>query len=304
MDAILKAIRDTLVADVTLTALVPAADITASYNAEVANYPCVVLGVLGGGSLTEIAGVTSATIVIDLYSAVDKQEVWTIYDRIKTLLHDQARAVTNGSVLVHAIYESRVDDNQFVLSTETWRLTARYEVIFSTTSVIAIAIEDGKIYAHASAVAVDAAKEIASFHGMLSLDMAFLSRENNEQERFAKTAYYHTGIAYIDIENVTFNPASLNLLWGVTYGASETLNDGSTAATKYTITQATTPSFLQFLFHGTQTSDGKKIEVEALKAVVESLRIPFSKSRLSEHRCRWHCFGDSSDDVVSLAIEN
>ena len=304
MDALLKAILDTLQADATLIALVPAADITGSYNAESANYPCVVVGVEAGGSLTEATGITRVTAVFDVYADTTKLAAWAIYDRIKALVHDECRALTDTSVLVHIFHEKFVEDSQYDLANDVWRLTARYDVLYSTTSVVAFSIEDGTIYAHASAVSADAAKKVADFSGILALDIAFLSTARTEQERFTKTLWFQKGAAFVEVERVVFKPASFNLLWGVTYNASDTLNDGETAATSYKITQSTTPSFLQFLFQGTLTSTGKKIEIEALNAVVEALQIPFSKAALSEHRCRWQCLGDTSSNVLKVAVEN
>ncbi len=53
-----------------------------------------------------------------------------------------------------------------------------------------------------------------------------------------------------------------------------------------------------------KTDDGKKLEVEAGRAVCQSLSIPFSKTDLSVFDCEWILLGDSSDNVVKVAVEN
>jgi len=303
MDALIKAVRTVLTSDPTLTDLVPADDITSSYNAESANYPCVVLSITSGGSFTEIPGVTRATLVVDIYVSTDKLDAWEIYDRIKALLHNQGRSISDASTLVHIIYETRVDDSRYDATSDVWQITVRFEIIFSTTSVLAMAIEDGGIYAHDTDVQAEDGGKVGDFNGILSLDVAFLRREKTESKRFTKSLYFHRGIAFIDIESVAFRPETLELLFSVTYDGSDYLRDDTTEATSYTITQDTTPSFLQFLFQGVKTVDGKKIEILALNAAVESLQIPFSTSELSRHRCRWTCLGDASGNVVKVSLE-
>ena len=125
MDTLIKAIRTRLTSDATLTAMVSAEDITSSYNAEYADYPCVVLGIEEGGSSFEISGVTRATFAIDVYSKTNKQRLWAIYDQIKALLHNQERSITDASCVIHLIYETTADDSDYDLARDVWHLTAQ-----------------------------------------------------------------------------------------------------------------------------------------------------------------------------------
>jgi len=304
MDILLKAIRTRLISDVTLTNMVEADDVTSSYNAEYTNYPCISLGIEAGGSFSEISGVTRATMVMDVYSRTNKQELWTIYDRIKILLHNQERDITNVSRVVHLIHEVKVDDNQYDLARNVWHLSAQYEILYSITGLNITTGANGAVYADEASVSAISAKEIAQFRGQVSLDISFESEVRSGRDRFGKTLYYHTGIAKLTFEEMMFKPSSLNLLWDINTNSSGTLNDGSSLATTYQVSQNSHPSYLQVLFQMTKTDDGKRLEIEADRAVCQSLNIPFSKSDLSVFNCEWVLLGDSSGSVVKVAVEN
>ncbi len=101
-----------------------------------------------------------------------------------------------------------------------------------------------------------------------------------------------------------FKASVVDLLWSITANTSGTLNDGVSSATTYQVSQSSCPSYLQVLFQMIKTDDGKKLEIEADKAVCQSLSIPFSKTDLSVFDCEWILLGDSSDNVVKVAVEN
>jgi len=304
MDLLLKAIRTRLTGDATLTATVAADDITASFIAEDANYPCVVLGIKAGASQIEISGVTKAMLVIDVYSNVTKQQLWTIYDRIKFLLHNQGRAITDASRVIHAIYEVDVSDSQYDSRHDVWSLSAQYTIAYSTTGLSLTTGAIGAIYADPSAVSATPEKEVAKFRGAVSLDIEFESEIRRAQERFGKSVYYHSGTGKLIIEEVIFKASVLNLLWNISANASGTLSDGSTPATVYQLSQGSHPSYLQVLFQMTKTDDGKRLEIEAGKAICHSLKIPFSKKDFSVFNCEWILLGDDNENVVRVAIEN
>jgi|GEM_PF-3595155 len=304
MDLLLKAIKTRLTNDATLTATVPADDITSSFNAELANYPCIVLGIESGGAFSEISGVTRATITIDVYSDANKQQLWTIYDRVKALLHNQERSITDASRVIHVIYEAKVDDNQYDLSRDVWRLAARYEVLYSTTGLNITTGASGAVYGDDASVSATPSKEIAKFRGQVSLDVSFESEVRSERDRFGKTVYHHTGIAKITFEEMMFKASVLELLWNISTNQNGTLNDATTSATTYQVSQSSYPSYLQVLFQMTKTDDGKKLEIEAGRAVCQSLNIPFSKTDFSIFDCVWILLGDSSGNVVRVAVEN
>lgn len=304
MDLLLKAIKTRLTGDTALIDIVPADDITSSFNAELANYPCIVLGIESGGAFSEISGVARATVAIDVYSDTNKQQLWTIYDRVRVLLHNQERSVTDASRAIHVIYEAKVSDSQYDLSRDVWHLTALYEVLYSTTGLSVTTGASGAVYADDASVSATPAKEIAKFRGQVSLDISFESEVRNERERFGKTVYYHTGIAKITFEEMMFKASVLELLWSILTNQNGTLNDAITSATTYQVSQSSYPSYLQVLFQMTKTNDGKKLEIEAGRAVCQSLRIPFSRTDFSIFDCVWLLLGDSSGNVVKVAVEN
>ena len=304
MDMLIKAVRAKLIGDTTLATIVDADDITSTFNAEDANYPCIVLGIEAGGSIFEISGVTRATLTIDVYSNINKKHLWTIYNCVKALLHNQERSITDTSSVIHVIYEAKVSDNRFDRIRDVWRLTAQYEVLYSTIGLGITTGVDGVVYADADSVNAVPSKEIAKFRGQVSLDISFESEVRSERERFGKTVYYHTGIARLSFEEMMFSASVLSLLWSITTTSSGTLNDGVTLATTYRISQDSYPSYLQVLFQMTKTDDGRKLEIEAGRAVCESLSIPFSRTDFSIFNCMWTLLGDASGNVVKIAVEN
>lgn len=304
MDSLLKAIRTRLTGDVTLTSIVLVDDITSSFNAELATYPIVVFGIDSGGSLSEISGVTRARVVVDVYSDVNKEQLWTIYDRVKALLHNQERSVTDGSCVIHVIYEAKVNDDGYDLARDVWHLTAQYEVLYSTTGLSITTGAIGAVYADDASVSATPSKEIARFRGQVSLDISFESQVRGERERFGKSVHYHAGIAKLTFEEMMFKASVLDLLWSIATNSSGTLNDGLTSATTYQLSQSSYPLYLAVLFQMTKTDDGKKLEIEASRAICESLSIPFSKTDLCIFDCVWTLLGDSSGNVVVVSVEN
>lgn len=304
MDSLLKAIRTRLASDATLTTTVPANDITSSFNAEYANYPCIILGIEGGGSFLEISGVTKVTAIIDVYSDTNKQQLWTIYNQIKALLHNQERNITDASCVVHLIYETKVDDSRYDQARDVWHLTAKYEVIHSITGLSITTGANGAVYADSTSVSANPSKEIARFRGQVSLDISFESAVCGGRDRFGKTVHYHNGLAKLVFEEMMFNASIVDLMWSISTNSSGALNDGTTPATTYQVSQSSYPSYLQVLFQMTKTDDGKKLEIAAGKATCQSLNIPFSKTDLSVFDCEWILLGDDLDNVVRVAVEN
>jgi len=303
MDSLVVAIR-TALTDVTLNAIVLYLDITTTYSPESANYPCIVLGISAGGSQLDISGVTRASLRIDVYSKTNKLHLYTIYNLVKGLLHNQERNVTTATRFIHVIYESDVQGDQYDSVNDVWQLTAFYEIVYSTSSVVITSGASGSIYADASDVTAVAGKKIADFRGPISLDVGFEKEANTDSHRFGKTVHYRAGIAVIRVRGVAYKPAIYNMVWGVTYNASGTLADDSTAATTYTITQTTKPTLMQFLFQGIRTDDGKKLEIEADRAYLERIDVPLRRSDVSVYDCEWVCLGDSSGNVVKVSVQN
>lgn len=304
MKLLLKAII-TALTDATLNALVPIADITTSFNAEDANYPCIELTIMEGGAIVGLTDVSMAELRISVYGRVSKQALWEIYDEVRGLLHKQENSVTTANRLIHAIFETEVTDQRHESIGDAWVLRATYRIIYSTSSVVATSVSSGKIYADDTDVTAVSGKEIATFSGLLTMDLGFGGKKvRRGGRRFGNTIHYTEGIVTVEIESVIFKAASLQLLWGITYNASDTLADDSTASTSYLVDTSTVPLYLQFLLQCTQTNDGKKLEIEADKAVCEAIRIPFSKVDVTVYNCPFVCLADASGNVLKVSVEN
>lgn len=302
MKLLLKTIR-TALTDATLNAEVPIEDITSSYNAELANYPCMVIDI-GEGSAIGIAGVSKTELGIRIFSNKSKQSLWEVYELVKGLLHNKEQDVTTSEVLIHAIYETEVRDNSFDTRNEVWELQARYEILYSSSSVIATTAAAGKIYADQFDVKAISSQEIADFEGQFLLDISFGERAIQwGGRRFGNSVHFNQGVAIVSIEKVIFKPKTLKLLWEVDYLSSDVLADGSTEAESFAITLGTKPSYVQVLFQMTRTDDSKKLEAEADRALCETLRIPFTKRNLTIHNCEWLCLADANENVVKVRVE-
>jgi hypothetical protein len=304
MDLVLKSIRNKLAEDPTLTETVSAYDITTGYNAESANYPCVLLGISAGGAGNQIAGIAKAILTINVCSKVSKQQLWTIYSRIKTLIHNNELGVTNAQRTFHAINEIFVDENKYDKTHNVWQITARYNILYGASGLSLTTGATGAIYADRNSVTVNPEKEIAKFRGPVSLNISFDHDVRMSQERFGKAVYYKSGTAKLTIGEVIFKPSVLELLWNIDTNTNGKLNDSLTLATTYQLGQYSSPAYLQVLFQMLKTDDGKKLEIEASKAVCHNLTIPFSKKDFSVFNCEWILLSDNNDNVVKVSIEN
>jgi hypothetical protein len=304
MDLILRAVRNKLTGDSTLTVMVPANDITMGYNAEVANYPCILLGINAGGAGIQIAGVTKATLTVDVYSNAGKRELWNIYNRIKAIIHNNEIGITDAYRIVHAIHEVTVDESGFDRSHRVWRLTAKYNILYGILGLSVTTGASGTIYADRSLVSADPSKEVAKFRGQVNLNISFEHEFRHSQDRFGKAVYYKSGAVKLTISEIMFRASILDLIWNVETKTDRKLNNAVTLATTYQLNQNSCPAYLQVLFQMVKTDDGKKLEIEASKAVCNSLMIPFSKRDFSVFDCEWILLGDNNDNVVRVSIEN
>lgn len=304
MEYVLKAIRNELIGDATLTALVSADDIHASHIKELRNYPCVTMNISAARDDNRISGVDACTVDIETRTRTSKLDAWTIAKRIKTLLDNQERNVTDADRYIHVIKEVDVSDDVYDLYGDVFVVKQRFSVLYSTTSITVTSGAAGIIYADATSVSADANKEIAKFRGALELQITFESEIRQTRNRFAKASMYRVAQASLTIGEVLFKASIMNLLWNVTTNASDHLNDGSTSATTYQVSQSSYPKGIQVLYQATKTDDGKKIEIEAHNAYCNSLRLPFSKSDFTVIDCNWTLLADSNGNVVKTAVEN
>lgn len=303
MNDILTAIRSALVADSTLLALVPAVDITTTYNKESANYPCMVFSVSHGGAYEGSTSLQKATIVFSAYSRTSKLAAMQIISRVRTLFNNLPNNVSDASIYVHVSVETDMADTYYERD-DTWLVTATYEMLYAGSSYAAYSIASGSIYADATNVTAVAGKKIADFSGPVRYEVLFEKVLKSGQNRFHNGAFYKAGIAKVTLQKVAFLPASMYTIWSITRNAADTLADGSTTATSYKVTQSSQPNSLQFLFHGVRSDNGKQVEIRANKAYCESIVVPFGSTSVTVYDVTWLCLADSADNVIAIAEEN
>lgn len=304
MEYIIKAIRNELISDAMLTSMVSADDIHASYVKEINNYPCVTMSVSAAQDNIGISGIDACIVEIETRARTSKLDAWAIAKRIKALLDNQERNVTDADRRIHVIREINAYDDVYDLYGNVWLVVQRYHVLYSVTSIVATSGATGVIYADATSVSADTNKEIAKFRGSLQLNVAFESEVRQTRNRFGKALLYRFAQASLTIGEVLFKASIMDLLWNINTSVSGYLNDGSTLATTYQVSQSSYPKGIQVLYQATKTDDGKKIEIEAHNAYCNSLRLPFSKSDFTVIDCNWTLLADSNGNVVKTAVEN
>jgi len=304
MEYIIKAIRNELIADAMLTSLVSADDIHTSYVREINNYPCVTMSISAARDNIRISGIDACNVDIETRVRTSKLDAWAIAKRIKALLDNRECNITDADRRIHVIREIDASDDVYDLHGDVWLVRQRYHVLYSITSIVATSGATGVIYADATSVSVDRDKEIAEFRGILQLNVAFESEVRQTRNRFGKSALYRLAQASLTIGEVLFKASIMDLLWNVTTSSSGYLNDGSTLATTYQVSQSSYPKGIQVLYQATKTDDGKRIEIEAHNAYCNNLRLPFSKSDFTVVDCNWILLADSNGNVVKTAIEN
>jgi len=304
MEQILKTIRNKLVEDPILTSTVNANDITIIHNAKPANYPCVLLSIGASDLGVQIPGVSRAVLTINIYSKISKYQLWTIYGRIKSLINNNERDITDVLTVIHSIKESFVDESKYDRAHSVWYLTARYNILYGTSGLSITTGAMGAIYADKNQVSAVPSKEVGKFRGQVSLNISFDSEIRQSQERFGRSVHYKSGSAKLTVEEVVFKPSILDLLWNVETNFQGKLNDSISSATTYQLSQMSYPAYLQVLFQMIKTDDGKKLEIEASRAICHNLTIPFSKKDFSVFNCEWILLSDNNDNIVRVAIEN
>ena len=271
---------------------------------ERANYPCITLEVDSGRALAGISGVYEAIIAIDIYSDTNKKQLWTIYEYVRSLLDNQEQHVSDDTIAIHSIRESDVRDSDYELSSSVWHLSAEFRVVYGSAGLNITTAADGAVYASQEAVSAIPSMEIAKFSGKMSLEISFQNALHSGRELFGKTVHFYRGAAKLRFEKMTFRASILSTLWNVDADTSGKLSDGTTSATTYRVSQESHPLYLQVLFQMTKTDDGKRLEVEADRAICRDLQIPFSKSDFSVVDCTWLLLGSASGDVMRVAVEN
>jgi len=53
-----------------------------------------------------------------------------------------------------------------------------------------------------------------------------------------------------------------------------------------------------------RADDGKKLEIEADRAICQNLMVPFSNKDFSVFNCEWILLGDNLENVVKVLMEN
>lgn len=303
MDLVLKAIKARLT-DTQLNTIVPKENITTSYVGKIASYPCIILGIKSESDMNEIPGVERMVLSINVYSSNNKQECWTIYKRVKELLNNCEREIKSSSRILHLVREAYYSDEHYDYKNNIWELRAVYNIICTTSGTIITTGASGIIYGDPMYVSAEPTKEIAKFRGELSLEIEFESEIRKSRNRFGTEVVYRVGRAKLVIDEVVFKPSVIDLLWNVSLNTTDYLNDGSTMATTYKISQSSYPKSIKVLYQAVKTDDGKKLEIEASNAYCNSLRIPFYRADFTIINCEWMLLADVNNNVVKVAVEN
>lgn len=97
----LKAIRDALVGDGTLTELVPAAKIRTGSSPTPTEFPCITLDFDGGRN--GYPGTRGGTLFVTIYSADDQPTValYAIEDAVNDVLDGNSIDISNADVAIH-----------------------------------------------------------------------------------------------------------------------------------------------------------------------------------------------------------
>ena len=160
------------------------------------------------------------------------------------------------------------------------------------------------VYTASSGVTAVSGNKIADFEGDFSISARFSPVLDTEMNRFASSVWWDQGIVTVTVEKVKWAFGMLNKLWDISVNASDTLADGSTAASSYTISQSTYPPLKELLFHFTHTGDGKKVEVFGDRVVCPSLVLPFPKLDIVQYNVQFLFMGDGSGNVIKVSKEN
>lgn len=129
MQELLIAIRNVLVADATLIALVPADDILSQYTQLSINYPRVAISLVQSSEAGNPDGVHRCVIGIEIWNETSKLTNWNIHNRIRTLLHRQETSITDANVAVHSIESAGVQGNYHQQTTRTFKMNTSYVLL-------------------------------------------------------------------------------------------------------------------------------------------------------------------------------
>ncbi len=293
MDLVVKAIRSRLI-DAELNSIVPIENITTSYVGKIANYPCIIFSAKSENEINKIPGVEKISLSINIYSSKNKQECWTIYKRVKELLDNCEQDIKSTSLVFHLVREVYFSDENFDFKNNVWELKVIYNIICSIPSIAITTGANGVIYGDKNYVEANPAKEIGKFRGELFLEVEFDSEIRKSRSRFGTDVVYRVGSAKPVISEVVFNPSVIDLLWNVTLNSSDYLNNNTTPATTYKISQSSYPKSIKVLYQATKTDDGKNARNRSKKMpTANSLRIPFYRTDLTIVNCEWMLLADA-----------
>lgn len=129
MEQLLDAVRDVLVADGTLTAIVAAADIRVMFTEKDINYPTIAIWFGQGLSPADFSNVFRGVVQITIWSQVNILQLHTVHNRIKTLLHNQETTIGNADMKVHSFRFSGGTNWDYYQTTRTWRMVTTYSCL-------------------------------------------------------------------------------------------------------------------------------------------------------------------------------
>ncbi|MBD3181051.1 hypothetical protein GF312_02095 [Candidatus Poribacteria bacterium] len=304
MQRILEAIRNRLISDTGITSIVGESDISCGYVKEETHYPCITIEAKSISSVKGVSGTMSGIIGVDIYSDNSKEELWSIYSMSKSLLHNTEQELSLHSCSIHLIREIKVTDAQYDSSGTAWQLTSIYEVIYSVTDISLTTSVSGIVYGGRDLVEAEASMEIGEFRGAMSLDVRFEGEFHSGRERFSNSVYHPKGYARVLFQEMYFHVSVLELLWKIDMDSNGSLRDGITPAITYNVNQNTHPAYVKVLFQMLRTDNGKRMEVEAPRAICQQLQIPFNKDDFIIYDCEWILLSDVSGEVVKVSVED
>ena len=300
---LLVSIHSRLIGSSALLNEVSAGNISTTFKKKTASLPCIVFEV-GNKRSSQLSGVTSVVLNLEVRSETNKDDCWDIYEIVKGLLHEKPIETSSATCLIHIIDEVEVVDNSYDSILKAWVITSKYSIIFSDAGILVISGAVGSIYADATNVHVHSDHLIAEFAGQLSVYLDYESITHEGLHRYKDDAQFHKANGNIYVTNVQFKFSSIYQLWDVTYSATDKLNDGVTVSTSYLIKQSSKPRYLQLLFHGTKTDDGKSFEIYAPKVILPVMTIPFMRKDISLLDYRFVLLADANENVCKLSTAN
>jgi hypothetical protein len=125
-----KAIRNILINNASITALVSSNDIHPKHITAIpeVSFPCITLCRISGGERSDKLG-KDLHYQIDVWTKDGFDELWDIYNLIEIALNKKHKDITDSNVTVTEAIETTVEDNLYEQDTQLHHLAARYKFV-------------------------------------------------------------------------------------------------------------------------------------------------------------------------------